>query len=376
MDRPRRLVWMGFAGFALIALITGVRLWEPDVWLYQHYAQQALAHHRVPPEYPILSLPIFFLPFLLPLPYGFAFGILTILALAVLLNIGTKRHGARWGLKLLGYLSLSAIGIFTQRYDIFVALIGFLSVDAALRRRYRSAWAFSLIGFGLKLWPVLLWPVFLIAEWRETGRIRWDRLGWSALGAGVLMGIPALLSPGQAFTTVRYLVERPVEIESVAASLTALVQPIRAFYSFGSLNITADGWAHPIALMVSVAGIAGVLTVLWAQWKGRMELVDAAILTLGIVLLTTKVFSAQYLIWLAPWLALKKGNRGFVLAYALTALSYPVGFMVPGLFPWIIVIAGARNAALAAGFVLFVRRLRVPAAQAAQEVNPRVHSLP
>ena len=343
--------WGGFVLFALLSLWVTWHLREVDVTLYQHYAQQALAHHHLPPEYPLLSLGVFLVPRLLPFPYWLSFAVLTLAVLALLLNIGLKRHGPVWGLKLLGYLSVGTLGLFTQRYDIVPALAAFWALDQAQQRHWTRAWVGSVLGFGLKLWPALLWPVFLIAEWRETGRWPWRRLAYSLLAAGVLMGIPALLSPGQAFTTVRYLLNRPVEIESVAASLIVLCGHFHLFWAYGSIDIQAHGWAHTVSTGLTGLGGLSVLGIWWQQRRGHIDTTDSAILTLLVVLLSSKIFSPQYLIWLAPWLALKKGNVFFLLAFLATTAEFPVAWV------WwptrIIILAMLRNVWLLAGTAFF-----------------------
>ncbi|WP_020375730.1 hypothetical protein [Sulfobacillus thermosulfidooxidans] len=350
-------VWIAFGMFSLVELWLAVHFRENDVGEYHRYALLALTPpwlHHWPKEYPAMSQFIFLLPLLLPFSYRFSFAVLTLVALAVLLSEGMKHHGTQWGIKVLGYLSVGTIGLFSERYDIFAALFGFLAIDQALQKHWSWAWTFSVIGFLLKLFPAVFWPVFLIAEWRETHRIRWDRLVLSLLAGLVMVGFQALLASHQAFTSYRYLLNRPIEIGSLAASLTALLSHPHLFYAFGSVDVTAHGLAHFIGDSLTLIGIISWLAVFWAQWRGSLDIIEAAILTLGILLLTTKVFSAQYLIWLAPILALKRGNLPFILAYLLTSLGYPVGYAIRGMFPWVIYIFAARNLLLTSGFVLFV----------------------
>ncbi|WP_053960213.1 hypothetical protein [Sulfobacillus thermosulfidooxidans] len=352
-------VWITYIAFSLVELWLAIHFRENDVGEYHRYALLALTPpllHHWPKEYPAMSQFIFLLPLLLPFSYRFSFALLTLVALALLLSKGMKRYGTQWGIRVLGYLSLGTIGLFSERYDIFAALFGFLAIDQALQKHWSWAWTFSVIGFLLKLFPAVFWPVFLIAEWRETRRIRWDRLVLSLLAGLAMVGFQALLASHQAFTSYRYLLNRPVEIGSLAASLTALLSHPHLFYAFGSVDVKAHGLAHIIGDTLTVVGIISWLAVFWAQWRGSLDMVEAAILTLGILLLTTKVFSAQYLIWLAPIIALKPGNLSFVLAYLLTSLGYPVGYAIPGLFPWVIYIFAARNLLLTSGFVLFVWR--------------------
>ncbi len=351
----RMTVWISYAAFSVVQLWLSVSFPESDVAEYRYYAAMALRppiFHHWPKEYPALSQLVFLLPRLLPFSYRLDFAAVALGALGILLAHGMNRHGPWWGLKLLGYLSLGTIGLFSERYDIFAALFGFLAIDQAVQRRWSWAWIFSVVGFLLKLFPAVFWPVFLIQEWRETQRLRWDRLALSLLTGLIMVGFQAAMASHQAFTSYRYLLNRPVEIGSLAASLTALGGHFHLFYAFGSVDVRAQGLAHVIGDALTAVGVICWLSVFRAQWRGRLDLIDAALLTLGILLLTTKVFSAQYLIWLAPLLALKRGNWFFILAFILTSFGYPVGYAIPGMFSWVIYIFTARNLLLTAGFVL------------------------
>lgn len=131
-------VWLLFAGFSLITLWLAGHVVESDVAEYHRYALQALSPplgQHWPREYPALSLSVFLLPLLLPCPYRISFAVLTLAALAGLIQYGMTRHGTRWALTLLGYLTLGTIGLFGQRYDIFPALAAFIALDQA-RQQY------------------------------------------------------------------------------------------------------------------------------------------------------------------------------------------------------------------------------------------------
>ncbi len=343
--RSTVLLWVWFILFGLASLWVTFHLVQNDVSKYQHYANRALTppwFHYWPPEYPVLSQGVFLLPRLLPWSYRLSFALVTLVALLGLLQIGLKRHGVKWGLKLMGYLSAGAIGLFSQRYDIVPSLCAFWALDQAQQQHWKRAWMGSVLGFGLKLWPAMLWPVFLIQEWRETQRWHWDRLAYSLLAVGVLMGLPVLTDPRQSFTAWEYLLSRPIEVESVAASISVLLGHFHLFYSYGSVNVQAHGWVRLISLMLTGFGGVSVIWVWWQQSRGRIDLADSAILTLLLVLLASKIFSPQYLIWLAPWLALKKGNVFFILGFMTTTAEFPIAWMY-----WptrVLVLVIARNA--------------------------------
>lgn len=355
-SQSRVVAWSSFSVFAIVSIWLERYFKEYSVVLYHGYAISAWSSsfRHWPPEYPALSLVLFLAPLLLPFTYKLGFVLLTLVALGVMLHVGMRRNGAIWGLKVVGYLSLGTLLLFTRRYDIFPALVAFLAIDQAMQRHWRWAWVWSILGFLLKLWPAVLWPIFLIVEYRETGRIRWKGLALGVVAEGVSVGVQEITSPHQAFGSFLYLLNRPIEFESLAASVTSIIGSPHAFFSFGSSNISDHGLAHDVSFVITLLGIAAVSSVLWALWKGRLDLVDAAILCLGIVLLTSKVFSPQYLIWLAPWLALRRSNLFLVLAFLTTTLGYIALLMGEGILH-IIIIPDVRNASLILGLLIFAK---------------------
>jgi hypothetical protein len=85
--------------------------------------------------------------------------------------------------------------------------------------------------------------------------------------------------------------------------------PLTFLKTFGSLNIFdgADFTTGRLTSIVSLLGTGllgiGLLYTYWLQWRSKIGLAAASLLTLLIVMLTGKVFSPQYLIWVAPLVA-------------------------------------------------------------------------
>jgi hypothetical protein len=170
---------------------------------------------------------------------------------------------------------------------------------------------------------------------------------------------------------VRFHVDRPVQIESTAATVLEVVggsyvtgDPIRhdAFKSNG-----LDGGAADVVQALStVALLAAGLAILWLAW--RRPTVDALVLASLAVTLAfvafSKVLSPQYVVWLLPLAAVAYG-RGARLGPALVALaSLVTQLWFPGRYfdvvhqhAWAVVAVGVRNVLLLAALAATARAL-------------------
>ena len=76
--------------------------------------------------------------------------------------------------------------------------------------------------------------------------------------------------------------------------------------------------------------VVGSLYTWWLQWRGRIDLAMACLLTLVIVMVTGKVFSPQYLIWVIPLAAyVGQSSRSWLLFWTL------VGLLTSWIYPYI-----------------------------------------
>jgi hypothetical protein len=385
IERLRSLPWLRIAQvlFALYLVGALVSVWLPGDWrqadvaLYRTDALHfwgRLGHPELPQEYPPLSVIPFALALIGPPAAGqdaFALGMAAIFLLGFVAVRRWKGPSRAWTYAAYALAAGPATLLF--RYDIVPALLALGCVWLLERRRYAAAYPLIGIGTLVKLFPVVLLPVTLIAHARDARPGGgWDVARRLALGAAVCLGVVAAgfalgvaVDPAHGLGAITYDLRRPIEVESVPATLMWLGSlvgiPMRPVYAYTSYDVTG-----PLSAAASVIGDAGLgVGMLWVWWRqatGRMDVARAVAASLLVLLCGSGVLSAQYLLWVAPVLAVVDGFRFRWLAvFLLTALIFPVLFQVAIRYsPTIVYSAGflvgvsARNVLLVACTVRFL----------------------
>ncbi|HEV8190747.1 MAG TPA: glycosyltransferase 87 family protein, partial [Ktedonobacterales bacterium] len=311
--------WKEWAAPALVIAATvatgllSAGLWDSaggDIGGYTAYAD-AFWHgsppfHALPQEYPALAL----LPFSLtlsPLPraplasFIAGFGLFFFAGYLCCRRFASRAAAARYAL----YLLLGAQGTLLDRYDLAPALLSVAVLWCAKRKRFGWAYVALAAGAGLKLYPLVLLPVVVIAHYHSL-RAAGSKLGLAttraAVGAAIclisasaLVFVPALVTSQQQ-TWLAYASNRPVQVESVPGTLvwvgTLLGAAAHVDNSFGS-----QGWVGGLSGAVAgpslALGLAVFLWLWWRQARGNISLHRAALASLCLLLVSGKVLSAQ-----------------------------------------------------------------------------------
>jgi hypothetical protein len=279
---------------------------------------------------------------------------------------------AGWSMAALPVLAGALVRTHFDLLPTALALVG-LALILVRSRRGAIELGFVLLALGTmtKLWPAALAAVaccWLLG--RGERRV--------ALRAGVIFllvvlatGIPFAALGGFPSKMVQFHVDRPVQIESTAATVLEITggsavtgDPVRhdRFKSNGLDGGVADVVAalSTLALLISAA----LILRLAARRPTRDGLVLAALaITLAFVV-WSKVLSPQYVVWLLPLAAVAAGH-GYRLAPALVAaaslttqLWFPANYFdVVYQHAWAVVAVGVRNALLLAALVATARAL-------------------
>lgn len=315
--------------------------------------------HMLPLEYPPLTLALFSLALFAPLLYyQLVFAVLMALT-SVLIYWLLLRYGPRGAaLAFAFYLLISAWVTAESRFDLVPAALTLLCLIAAERKHWTSAYVALAFGFLLKIYPILFLPALFIAEqqdaqrfhippkslslktlpgelWRTLQGIRLWRWKNTLIFSGILLGVTGFFAlfdfQGAALTQVNYFANRPVQVEATGSTLLwlgALIGfPVHIVFSFGSVNmISALG--EPVAILFEILFVLGYVYTIFLQWRGKLDVAQACIALLLVFIVTGKVFSPQYLIWIIPLLAYSGAfNSLWLIAWTsislLTFIIYP-----------------------------------------------------
>jgi uncharacterized membrane protein len=202
-----------------------------------------------------------------------------------------------------------------------------------------------------KIYPLIIAPVFFLIQ-LNRGQKKELLSGLLAfLITSAVITVPCiLLSPGGFWHSFFYHAQRPLQIESTYASIVELLAAFKLLtvnftVGFGSTNVTGfvpDLLAKISFGVMALSLLAIYLSVYRSLQKGKMNgqnltipadetafAVKYCLMAVLVFILTCKVFSPQYIIWLLPLIPLvtqKSKNviwMLFVLMGIITFLIFP-----------------------------------------------------
>jgi len=251
-------------------------------------------------------------------------------------------------------LSLLAIGrIISIRYDIFPSIITILAIYIFIKGKYKIAWALIAIGTFTKLYPIVIVPIFLLYHlFHNTKREIISGIITFILVSAAIVVPAILLSPSGFLNSFTYQTGRGLQLESTYASILLVLK------TFGLTSLAIDSTSGAFGVTSSLANILAEISPLlicfsliatyWLFYReqkgniatkskfGALNLSDATLivkysfLAILVLIITNKVLSPQYLIWLYPFIPVLVTQRKikpwmvFIVIGILTYLIYPV----------------------------------------------------
>jgi len=358
-------------------------------------------------EYPPLAILSFLLPALLSATqpvYGFLFALeiflLNLVVLFILAKLASRLKMQVWRVLGIYTICLSAMGpIVTGRFDLLPAALVMLALYAFISGRNKTAWAVLALGATAKLYPLVIVPLFALYLLRHH---RYRRLiqGIAVFGGVVLaLNLPWIIINADGFWQfLSYHMERGLHSESSYASVLLVGQmlgltQVDAALTYGSWNISspmADALYQ--ASFYVTAGFLLLAYALYARrlWKKLAATVETEIfssesielilryslLAVFVMLLTSKVLSPQFLIWLCPLLPLVVVRWRYALPVLFLVIGGVTQYIYPhhylefeSVVPYLVVLLAVRNLLLVAMAVLLLLPLRSSSVNGEEQIG-------
>ena len=290
------------------------------------------------------------------------------LALAWLLTVWATAllAGRRiWDAALVAASPLLIFQIFTN-FDALAVACATAAMLAWSRRRPVLTGALIGIGVALKLYPALLLGPLLVLALR-TGRMReFTKTAGSALLVWVLVNLPVLVLFPRGWSEFFRLNSRRGD------DMDSIYNVVKSFTGWQGFDPGLGFWEPPtvtntVTALLFLACCAGI-AYLALTAPQRPRLAQLAFLVVAAFLLTNKVWSPQFSLWLVPLAVLALPHRRILLAWMtidalvwVPRMLYLYGEQNRGLpEQWFTATVLLRDIAVLALIVLVVRQIRRP----------------
>jgi hypothetical protein len=347
--------------FGIAALIWPiVEHWQGDVKLYFNYslelAQGKLPYRDVRLEYPPLAIVPFVVPRLLALgqmlsedQYRWLFLAQNAVycafiawGITLVYRRVTFEHSLATALLIYAALLVVFSAVLPWRYDIFPAFLTALALFAVVDERPVLAGVWLGLGIAAKLYPVVLVPIcgLYYLAWRQ-----WQPLARLSLGCGIALIVSIvpfwLIGSEGLLAFLRYHGLRGIQVESVSGGVIMLLQVLGAAevsttFNYGALHLVSPiadavvGWHTPmfilaylVLMLIAYRGFRTDVATLGSP--SGIRLVTYSVAALLVFIVTNKVFSPQYLVWLLPFVPLLRPRHALVLfgVFVATTVIFP-----------------------------------------------------
>lgn len=306
-----------------------------DIPIYSRYSDSILngqtPYKEFEVEYPPLALLLFVIPGLLAKLIGsyslsfrlvmllFDLGNIWLINKLAINTTGRSKAIAFKPLLIYSILTGLAFQLLYDRFDIAISFLILLSVYfATIKEAWFRAYIFVWVAVLAKVFPIILFPLFLMTHAKYKQK-KHEPIVIFILASLLFIGLALLFSLwfGPWWNSVlSYHGGRGIQVESmygvIASAAAFLGVPYSINHNFGSFNIenSFTPFLSTLSPFVTLAAILfgyylfyQILSASKVKIKVNKALKSGILLVLLMFILTNKVFSPQYLLWLYPFTA-------------------------------------------------------------------------
>ena len=225
------------------------------------------------------------------------------LCVAITLRFERRFGGRAWRWALATPLALFAF----QNWDVFAIAAMLVGLAAFERHRDTASGAALGLGAAIKLFPAVLIPPLVAMRWARGDRRGARRLAVSGAAVFAAFNLPVMIaSPHGWAWTFAFQSQRHATWGTLW------------YWAYRSLGVNSVSLANTASFLVMAIGI-GSLTV----YAARVRLQPAAVAAIAVVIfvLSNKVYSPTYDLWLVPFFVLLPIERRLWLGFCAVDLA-------------------------------------------------------
>lgn len=294
-------------------------------------------------EFPPFSLLFFLIPGLFTSDlntYSFIFGAMVVIFILISMYYLQKMcemiHVNEITTSIL-FLVFFIIYFPVNKFDVFVMCITLISIYCFMNRKIGMAYGLATFAAFTKMYPILIILIFLLINLfgKEDNKCKNIVCGLISCAIITAIAIVPLMIAGVSFTEIISFVgfhsERGFHVESVFAVTVMLLSSLGlTSYSLVAAHYTCDVispicdmflpyWTAITGLILIFSTIIIVKCIYNQNFNNRVLIISCMVIITTFVL-TNKVFSTQYMVWIFPMMAIipmitkRKNNRIIMIA--------------------------------------------------------------
>lgn len=234
--------------------------------------------------------------------------------------------------------------IFVTRLDIFPNFVYLMGIYSFLKKRWYQSFFWIAVGFFTKGYSILLAPLFsiMLLKQKKYKVLTFCLLGISFLiiGGNFLLGY---ITQGHYFDSLKFHAIRGLQIESTYSTFWMLLGPLlgERLFCYSDHNCANLGSAHIHWILMGSKIIFPLFLACFYLYLSKkiykkpitsseqnVIILESSCLLLFLSILTFKVFSAQFIIWLIPiyFLMPLAKQKGFVIWFFISLLLTQIFF--------------------------------------------------
>jgi uncharacterized membrane protein len=200
-----------------------------------------------------------------------------------------------------------------MNWDLFAVALATGAFLAFVNRRDRLAGVLAGLGVAAKLYPALLLVAFILERRRTKEPDRVITLAWSSVLTWLVVNVPfAIASPSSWWTFFRFNSARPADFDSLWYVGCNQAHVSLVCGHVGRINLLSA--ALFVTLCVLIAWAKGRRHPDYPRWELAFPIVV-------LFLLTNKVYSPQYGLWLLPLFAIALPDVRAFVAFELADIA-------------------------------------------------------